>query len=184
MATPFFITGLGRCRTAWLSVVCSTATSICHHEPVDGDLQAAKALWAHPARQRYVGISEAFLGLHIARVLEDVGPRTLIVERDLDDVLRSFLRYAGLQGVKHPGAHDHLRSQMVRLRHELALVPEDHPLVRRVAYEDLADKDMVLACMDWLMPGVEPLNLDAMLHMNVQSDLEHNLAKARALRAA
>jgi hypothetical protein len=179
MARPTFITGLPRSRTAWLAVVCSTATSICHHEPVDGDIRAARALWAAPGGWDYVGISEAFLGLHIARVLEEIGPRTLIVERDPDEVLASFLRYVGLQGVRGPGEHDGLKAQLRLLRERLDAIPIDHPLVRRVAYGDLEDRDAVQVALGWLMPGVELLNLDQMLHMNVQSDLSFSLGKLR-----
>lgn len=163
----FFITGLPRSRTAWLAVVATTGAAICHHEPRSGDFASARDLWASGDG---VGISDAGLGLHLSRILAEIGPRVLIVDRDPDAVLASFERFAP-DLVGEPAA---LRFRLAQLQAALAI---EHPLIRRVSFDALHDQQTVADAMSWL--GVAPLNLPQMMHLNVQSDLGHTLAKLR-----
>ncbi len=172
--TPFFITGLPRSRTAWLAVASTTGNSICHHEPGFGDYESARDIWQAPSEVR-VGISDAGLGLHIRRIVDDIAPRVLIVDRDLEAVLASFERYAGMDLA---GSRDAVRDRLWDLRDALEF---DHPLIRRVRFEDLTSQSVVTDCMAWL--GVTPLNLPQLMHLNIQSDLGFNLAKLRAQAA-
>lgn len=167
MAHPFYIGGLPRSRTAWWAVATTTANSICHHEPGPGigAYEDARALWEAPS-DLSVGISDAGLGLHLRRILDEIGPKTLIVVRDSEAVLASIARYTGLSAE----AARPLANQLLDV---LAVV--DHPLIMRVPFEALHSEAVVRDCMAWL--GVEPLNLPQLMHMNIQSDLSHNLAR-------
>lgn len=171
---PFFITGLPRSRTAWLAVASTTGNSICHHEPGFGDYESARDIWQAPSAVR-VGISDAGLGLHIRRIVDDIAPRVLIVDRDLEAVLASFERYADTDlGEARTAVRDRLRLLGDALQYQ-------HPSIFRVRFEDLTSQSVVTDCMAWL--GVAPLNLPQLMHLNIQSDLGFNLAKLRAQAA-
>lgn len=175
--TPFLITGLPRSRTAWLSVAATSAEAICHHEPGYGDLDSARRIWSGDGRYRLVGIADAGLGLHLAGILAEFAPRTLIVERPAGEVIASSRAYLGRSA--GPGWDEAMAEQMAALQSALAI---DHPLIRRVAYADLHRIEVVRGALAWL--GVaDPLNLEQLMHFNVQSSLAHNLAKLSAWRA-
>jgi len=164
MPQPFLITGMPRSRTAWFAVACTTAAGICHHEPGRGEFDDAKRLLVNGD-----GISDSRLGLHLARILDEIGPRTLVIDRDPEAVMASFSRYSDTALAKVRGFASR---RLDGLRAALAI---DHPLVKRVDLAALDDIDTVRECMDWL--GVEPLNLEQLMHMNIQSDWAHNLRR-------
>ncbi len=163
---PFFITGLPRSRTAWLSVVAG-----CVHEPGYGDMESARRIWSRP-----VGIADAGLGMHLPAILREFQPRTLIVERPQLEVMDSLRSYFGahIDPGWAPVVWDKLRDLFVALRVE-------SPQIKRVAFADLDSIDVVRDALAWL--GVpEPRNLEGLMHMNIQSSLHHNLAKLRAFQ--
>lgn len=164
MPQPFLITGMPRSRTAWFAVACTTAAGICHHEPGRGEFDDAKHLLVNGD-----GISDSRLGLHLPRILDEIGPRTLVIDRNPDAVMASFARYSDTALAKVRGF---AKPRLARLRDALVV---DHPLVKRVDLAALDDIDTVRECMDWL--GVEPLNLEQLMHMNIQSDWAHNLRR-------
>ncbi len=164
MPQPFLITGMPRSRTAWFAVACTTAAGICHHEPGRGEFDDAKRLLVNGD-----GISDSRLGLHLARILDEIGPRTLVIDRNPDAVMASFARYSDTALAKVRGFASR---RLDGLRAALAI---DHPLVKRVDLAALDDIDTVRECMDWL--GVEPLNLEQLMHINIQSDWAHNLRR-------
>ncbi len=169
----FLITGLPRSRTAWFSVACTTDRATCYHEPYFADFAALKSWWMAWPGAHAVGVSDSGLGTNLAQVFDEIKPRTLIVERPIFDVLRSFDAYVGHHAL-------YAREPIVSLHKALEAV--EHPLIKRVAYADLERRDVLEGCFDWL--GVQPLNLEQISHMRVNSDLGYNMAKLRQLRAA
>ena len=92
---PFFVCGLPRSRTAWWSVVASTPYSVCLHEPAKDckTFEELKERWL--SLPVYRGISDSGLAFQMGRIMQEIEPRTLIVDRDPNDVLASFRRYWG-----------------------------------------------------------------------------------------
>lgn len=85
---PFFITGLPRSRTAWLSAVCSMAGAPCSHEGMAGFHSFEAYAGARPAR----GDSDPSLLAFVPSILERwPAARFVIVSRDDRSALGSFL---------------------------------------------------------------------------------------------
>lgn len=166
MSGRFFITGLPRSRTAWFSVATTTATSVCYHEPV-ARLQSyveLREFWA-PKFGIDIGVSDSGLALYAPEILADLNPRTLIIERSLDDVIASFLAYA-----KHTSiVVDEARSRKFAQRCLDALDRiKSHPQVKTASFESLDDYATMLCAMRWLLPGRDFPDLRELMRMNIQ----------------
>jgi len=167
----FFITGLPRSRTAWLSVVAMAAGRVCTHEPsAVFPFKTIKANW-RPGD----GVSDSGLGIHLQEIVDTLGPRTLIVQRDIRDVMTSARCYFG-DSLGNDWSR--VESGLDQLSKALAV---DHPLIKRVGYSELTNVSVAAECMNWL--GVKPVGLEQLQHFNVQSDLAWNLGMI-ARRAA
>jgi hypothetical protein len=116
------------------------------------------------------GISDAALGFQLKRIVREIGPRTLIVERDIDDVMGSFLKYMADVPIRLRVLEDHLKL----LQDRLEQVHSD-PLVRRIRYESLSDLNAVKWAMAWLKPGVDTSRASDVMRMNVQVNRKHAL---------
>jgi hypothetical protein len=116
------------------------------------------------------GISDAALGFQLKRIVREIGPRTLIVERDIDDVMGSFLKYMADVPIRLRVLEDHLKL----LQDRLEQVHSD-PLVRRIRYESLSDLNAVKWAMAWLKPGVDTSRAADVMRMNVQVNRKHAL---------
>lgn len=175
MSKPFLITGLPRSRTAWLSIAATTQGSICFHEPTAdlGSFEALKTLWADD-RYAFVGVSDSSLVMQLGRILREVAPRVLIVDRDPQDAERSWETYIEGQF----GEFD-VSGFMQRLHAELSAYGA-HPLVEWVDYDDLENPTIVGDALSWLMPGLAFPKLEELMHMNVQVDRDWVVEKARA----
>lgn len=92
----FFITGLGRCRTTWLSLFLSNGPVFCHHdllrEVLPSNLRQHMRAKAPPEAVE-VGLADSGLGI----VPELVAPmeRVVMVHRPVDEVLNSMCRLGG-----------------------------------------------------------------------------------------
>lgn len=152
----WLVTGLPRSRTAWFALATGAK-----HEPIS-HLGYRKFRWADGT-----GVSDSGAALYLRDIVREVSPRTLIVERPVGEVITSFLAYA--QGV------DVNRMVLARSLHSMReqLAKVESPLIKRVAYRDLDDLTVMRACMAWL--GVDPPNLEDLMHFNVQSQLSWNL---------
>ena len=180
MSGKFLITGLPRSRTAWLAVAATRADIVCHHEPSAWlkDEAALTALWG--AHGPPVGISDSALGIILPKILKDHGPRTVIVQRHPNGVVRSMEAYLAAGGITMPEGL--IARRTATLARVLASC-EGSPLVRVVAYENLRHIETVKSVLEWLTPGAPlPGLLGQLMHMNVQSDLEYNLAAATTSR--
>jgi hypothetical protein len=169
VSRPFFITGLPRSRTAWLSAVCDGVPgAACFHEPLRRFTrwEDAGQLWAdHPTatETKFAGISDSGLGFHAAEIIERWKPQTVIVERPIDDVL------ASLERIGLPAS----RRALTILQKRLASVA-DNPLVRRVDFDQLSDPDAALQALRHLMPtaSIDRRRLARMSELNIQAQPE------------
>lgn len=126
-AKPFLITGLPNTRMEWMSVFCTPSEALCFLEPAFFDVGSLKSMYQSEF-YKFVGIASSKAGHSLDWILENVQPRTLIVERD----------------AKTP---DEARLD-TKLQAQRA-----HPLVMWVPLEAL-DRKRVLQKIYWhLMPG-------------------------------
>lgn len=164
MTKPFLIVGLPRSRTAWMAIAATNAQSICWHEPISrlSRWEDVASIWKSDAYE-YTGVSDSSMGLHLPEILSASCPRTLIIERPLNDVLRS------LEAARVTGARRYCEVLSKRLA---AIEPNE--LVMRVKYDALADSHVVARCLRWLMPGlgVDMNKLEELKKMNVQADMD------------
>lgn len=174
MSRPFLVTGLPRSRTAWWSVVTTTPQSICRHEPLkdSNSFEELAAVWSDP-KVDYVGVSDSGVVPVLGRILEEIEPRTLIVERPAAEAMRSFENYMrGFAFNREAAAlYFETSSRMLRNFH-------DHPLVKVVKFADMNDPDKVVQAYRWLMPkNIWPVRFE-LLHINVQVDVGHVIREA------
>lgn len=173
MVGRFFITGLPRSRTAWLSLACDMVHgAVCYHEPLRelSRWDDVGAIWGDPKAQGFVGVSDSGLGLHLGEILAQFGPRTLIVQRSMGEVIVSLLA-AGF-GVS---------AGVLSILQRRLDVHTEHPLVKVVAFRDLDQIDVVLDALEHLMPGayVDRDRLARLMGMNVQASAHLALEAAR-----
>lgn len=159
----FLITGLPRSRTAWFALVTGA-----QHEPISRlGYRRFKPSWADGA-----GVSDSGASLYLKEILADFAPRTLIVERDMGEVMTSFLRYASPFQIDRASVSKTLWS----MRRYLAGV--ESPLIKRVAFDDLNDIDVMCGALDWL--GLTVPRLDEAMHFRIESDLAWNVRQLQA----
>ena len=144
-AGKFFVTGLPRSRTAWMSAFLSTGETLCYHEP---SYQIAKIeelpRLYDSTFYRHIGVSESGLGFHIEWILENIKCRTLIIERDIGDVEES-MREMGIPMD---------RFYYCDLLLQTLLDVKNHPLVKWVHFNSLVHKRVMQDIYWWLMPGM------------------------------
>jgi hypothetical protein len=155
----FLITGLPRSRTAWFAVATGAL-----HEPISREgYEAFKPTWEADAN---LGVSDAGACFHLAEIMADFAPKTLIVDRPLYAVRQSAMN--AFRGIEYD--HEALISTLGRMAVALDF---QHPNVKRVAYADLAREKVVESCLAHL--GVSVRNLSQMMHMVVTSDVAWNM---------
>ncbi len=158
-AQRFFITGLPRSRTAWLSTFFSTGNAICYHETIGmSDITELPSKFESDF-YKYVGVCESSLGFFMEWILDNIKPKTMIVERDPNEVYASLVQ----MGVKST------RSQLQYLADELKKF-RDHPLVMWVPFEALNVKRVVQRSFWHLMPGhaFDETRYDEMSKFNIE----------------
>lgn len=164
----FLITGLPRSRTAWWAIVCNTRSSICLHEPTPhvSSFEELEALWHAPSGMA-AGVSDSAVVLQIGRILRELKPRTLIVERDPEESIQSFEIYWGRPVNKL------VRTWLLAMQGELERHKND-PLVKTVRYNELDDLKTVQRCFEWLLPKSVLPDFDLLMRMNVQVRLDYS----------
>lgn len=118
----YLITGLPRSRTAWMAQFMPN----CVHEPITymKKIEDIKTVYAD-----HDGISDSGLGFWLDWILHNVAPRTLIIDRDLDEVEKSLAEMnLGLPATNY-----------CELLQEKLDEHAKHPLVLRVPYEALGN---------------------------------------------
>lgn len=166
---PFLVTGLPRSRTAWFSVACTSERSICYHEPTrtTSSFNDLKALWESDAHD-YVGMSDHALGFQLSRIIAEIEPRILMVERDMVEVWRSLGRYLPDEMQPTSGTADAFLND---LQNHLSQWKK-HRLVKRVAFDKLNDFSVMIDCLEWLMPHGNFEHVRDLMDMNIQVKLE------------
>lgn len=177
MSTPFFITGLPRSRTAWLSVVATDNHGECWHEPASLFSSYVEMLnWWYAGKYRFRGVADSGLGMAIGQILGSRIP-TVIIERDFADAVDSAHAYFGHE------MSDAIVQRLARLQAELTK-HRDHPLVKVVPYEALDDLTYVCCLLDWVKPDVQSFHdgnpdlLRPLMALNVQADRQFVMRKA------
>lgn len=129
----FLVTGLPRSRTAWFSVVLQ-----CPFEP---------SAQAHSYEQWKIltvnGASDSAIALWLPRILDEMRPRTLVIKRPLEAVAASLRAFLGFEPP----------DMMERLDRLYKALCVSHPLIRRVAFDDLDDPAVLCQIAEWLSPG-------------------------------
>lgn len=167
------IAGMPRSRTAWWSVVTTTPVSTCTHEPLQhtSSFEDLAAYWDKP--QRFAGVSESGIAPQLGRILAEIGPKTLLVIRDRDDIEKSLERYFAGVEFDHAVSRKYLQS----IADEMWKWTR-HRLVKVVDFAALNDYATVCDCFDWLMPG-NPFAVNPdLMHMNVQVSRDYALGQA------
>lgn len=156
----YLITGLPRSRTAWFSVVMNCAGTSCRHE-ITREIKSfedLKAKWPDGT-----GLSDAALGFQLRRIVDEIGPRALVIERDLEDVMASFLKYMTGVPVNLRVLEEHLTLLSNRLNEV-----QNPEFVRRLRFESLDDPNAIKWAMNWLAPECDKSMIVDVMRMNVQ----------------
>jgi hypothetical protein len=142
-AKPYLITGLPQSGDAWLSVFCTVERTICYHDEFP-HLTALDDLTDIYRSDYYthVGIADSGLGFFLPWIMENIQPRTVIIDRDPQEVTDAIAAM-GMARTDHAFV----------LRDRIKLF-YDHPLVLRVPYEALGQKRVMQKIFWHLMPGV------------------------------
>lgn len=166
----WLVTGLPRSRTAWLSVLMNNAGAFCRHEPTRyaQSFEDLVASWPDGT-----GVCDAALGFQLKRLIDELSPRALIIERDVDDAKASFLRYMEGVPLRLSLLHEHADLLQSRMAEVLT-----HKLVRSLRYEALHDVNSVKWAMDWLVPGCDTSRVEEMMRLNIQVERRHALKEA------
>lgn len=134
---PFFILGLPRCRTAWLSVVCTMAGAPCTHEGMRGfdDFES------YAAGRLMRGDSDPALCFWLAEILERwPDARFVVVERNDGESLVSLLKAAPEELRAGVAANWHTVSNAFSMARDLL---RDDARTLMVRFEELADNGVI-----------------------------------------
>lgn len=176
MSGRFLICGLPRSRTAWFSVAATTPKSICFHEPTSGlqSFEDLKEFWS-PRFGVDLGISDSCLAPQLGRILDELKPRTLIIERDPETAIMSYKKYALAAGL--PFGELHCWRFVRAAKREIETV-RSHPLVKCVKFHTLDDYATLAEAMEWILPGIDLPDLRTLMSFNIQVTAKHVIAVA------
>jgi hypothetical protein len=162
MSFPFFICGLPRSRTAWLSAVCNTAPHVmCYHEPTAWLPKWQDVVGLLKDSRGYIGAADHGLTVHLPELVSRLDAHVLLVKRERAEVEASMTA-AGF-GV-HAGLFDLCEEVMRQCSYD--------PRVRWVRYADLDRMPAVMEALHWLMPGADlsAEKIAEMQRLNIQAD--------------
>lgn len=169
-AIPFLVTSLPHSRTAWMSVLLSNGGTLCHYETISGltrieDLHKIYDVETH----RYVGVSDCALGWFLPWIMENIGPKTLIIERPVAEVN---------DGMEKLGF---ARTNYCDLEIERLREFKEHPLVRWVMYKELDNEFTMQRIFSHLIPG-EPFDVERyklLQKMKIETDIDATMETVR-----
>lgn len=170
VATPFWVTGLPRSRTAWFAVAMRGPGSHCFHELTTdtASFDDLRCLWLLGEKGQHRGNSDSACALYAARILAEIRPRTLVIERPMGEVIASLSRLYSRDMA-------HLAPLLERLNASLSGA---HPLIKRVRIADLTDREALIEAANWLVPG-HGERAAALTDMNIQVTQERALELTR-----
>lgn len=144
MPNKFLITGLPRSRTAWLSALFSTERVICWHEPINkfGSIGAVKNMLDNLTGYQCVGISDSSVGIeadfYMSYFFEH---RIVIINRKEDEVLKSLIKFLGINQSQSVKIIDTISEGLDRIRKVRSVL--------EINYEDLNDSVVVNNIWDY-----------------------------------
>lgn len=170
MKTPFFITGLPRCRTAWLANLFCTDTTVCFHDPRRENWYFNLQETAEATELR-VGISDPLLTLSFPDLAVKYPEAPwLYIERDEKQAADSLLRYT--------------RKSITLLRRDIERWFEVHrgpaeelkvyPRTLVLNFDDLNREETVEQAWSHLLPEKpwQPLRWQVLKDLQVEQDLQ------------
>lgn len=159
MTQPFFITGLPRSRSAWISNWLTTVRSLCFHDmPFDEDLLRCAS---------YVGFAGPELVTQFSAVRKDYpSSKWVVVLRKSEDALNSFLAWSR-DLVNGEDAKQFWNTRVYELE-KLTMSPN----VRRVAYQELDSEMHARDLWEFLLPDIpfDPVRWCLLQRLNIQQD--------------
>jgi hypothetical protein len=171
--TPFLVTGLPRTRSAWLaSVLTDDGDRCCFHEPC-GTFETYEGFrdWLVSPNDFHVGAADQAIGFVAARLIRDIQPRILVVERPFGEAAQSFERY--MAGIKI----DHVAVIEFMMNLQACLDELSGPLVYRIKYRDMGSPKCLKAALRWLVPGIDLEGVEAAMNVNIQADRDTVMAR-------
>lgn len=167
---PFLITGMPRGRQAWLSVLCTTGRSLCYYDPSVrfSQIEDLRSLYDSEF-YKFVGVADTAMSFFLPWILENIRPRTLIIDRDPAEVEASHERIGNLS------------SNAPTLAHAAILPFKEHPLVMWVPFEALSRKRVIQRIFWHLMPG-EPFDetrYEELARLHIGIDLKDQVAEVQ-----
>jgi hypothetical protein len=155
-------------------VATTTPASTCRHEPLKycASFDDLVACWDGGAD--FVGVSDSGIVPVLGRVLEAVKPRTLIVLRKVEDVVKSAEVYLG------DGFDREAVRKYVTTSNDILVQFGDNPLTKHVAFDDLNEVETVEHCLRWLMPGNPYMFNRDLMRLNIEV-IRERLVKDMAL---
>jgi len=169
MSEPFLITGCqGRARHGSRLLPRMTGRSVTMNRSVDWTDGRTYSASCGASAGEYVGISDHGLGFWLAEIMDRLAPRTLIIERPMEEVKASLTRIGVTQ-----------TNMCELLLEKLAVV---HPRVMRVPYAALESVETVTRCLRHLMPtvNVNASRIRELQRLNIQADVKTTLADAQS----
>lgn len=146
----------------------SNGTTHCYHDAVEhlSNIEQIDELFQKPM-YKHVGISDSGLGFFLDYILENVKPRTLIIERDPKEVA------ASLRGIGLPNTN------FIDLLAERLQEFKEHELVMWVPFEALNSKRVMQKIFWHLTPGeaFDETRYELLAKMNIQCDITKAMKK-------
>lgn len=172
----FYVTGLPRSRTAWLSVALSDYTRVaCLHEPLawlDEYTPEALLKLLDATRCPTAGVADSGLPV-VAPDLPSLLPGpVLIVWRDPEQVITSLARYLGGDESVHAGGVAAMHARLDGFRHRY-----EHMTVR---FEDLGSLEVMRSVWQHLIPHLpfQRRRIESLMRMRIDVDPARLLEEA------
>lgn len=162
---PFFVTGLPRSRTSWLANWLTTDTTHCYHDLLaDCSTVADMGRFFERTKADRVGNSDSGLPF-VWEAAHTLWPeaRWLVVERDIDSAILSFLKYFTARpygGLEAPEAHQTgITFERIRDRLDYLIGALPKHKVMTVQFQALDEIAVAEQIWDFLLPN-KPFNAD------------------------
>lgn len=121
----------------------TTEASVCLHEPISRLLRIEDLILEYEALEGvFKGFSDSGLGFWLEWILKEIQPRTLIIDRDIEEVEQSLVEMK--MGLPKTNACQLLQVELQKFK--------NHPLVLWVPFNDLNSR--MKEIWEHLMPGL------------------------------
>jgi hypothetical protein len=165
---PFYITGLPRSRTAWLSVVLSDYQRVsCLHEPLARTDPTNVEFLLTAQRTPFAGISDPGLSVVAPDLPELLPGPIVIVWRDPGEVIESIINQLGGSAEVHEGG-------IAALHFSLIKFANTHPHMD-INFDDLPSMDVVRSIWSYLLPELpfQRRRIEQLQRLKIEADRSH-----------